>query len=248
MLNERENRLKATIDYYDKHFNEIKARCKKKSDLSFAIMEDTLINNKTVEMPINCYHHLNIKKLNNNITTLLSFLYDFTQEEQQEFLLILSHTELAKIYYDKYSAEWRDMKLKKMHKAKKNLFEKVIEVVKIDKNLDEDQASQDEVIQYLQYLSMTLYNNHFTERNLYEDFLYQMTSFLKTKSYTDKYSNLRPYSQDKIIQIVNELIQNYFDKREEDDIQFSNKSNIENFICKHYIYENMAGIHLTHSN
>ena len=124
-------------------------------------------------------------------------------------------------------------------------YKPVIEIVKIDKNLDDNKASENEIIKYLEYLSNTLQNNHYTERQLYENFLFQMISFLKTKSYKDKYSKIRPYTKDKIIQIVNNLIKGYFSK---DKIKFSNKINTENFIHKHYIYENMAGIHLTHSN
>lgn len=45
---------------------------------------------------------------------------------------------------------------KKMDKGKENIFEKVIEVVKMDKNLDDKQTENDDTIKYLNYLSKTL--------------------------------------------------------------------------------------------
>lgn len=253
MDSEQKEKLKKVFDVYNLHFNEIKAIFYE-GDVEFSQMIDERIaieiakKETSLKNLTSLQHNLNIKKLEHalvNDKNYLDFLYAFSEGEQIEFLLILSHTELGRIYYEKYCEKWRDLKLNKMHKAQNNLFRKVIEIVKIDKNLDDNKASENEIIKYLEYLSNTLQNNHYTERQLYENFLFRMISFLKTKSYKDKYSKIRPYSKDKIIQIVNNLIKGYFAN---EYIKFSNKINIENFIQKHYIYENMSGIHLTHSN
>lgn len=253
MNSEQKEKLKRVFNIYNLHFNEIRATFEK-GDIEFSQMVDVRIATEITDKKTSLnnltslQHNLNIKKLEQALVSdknYLDFLYAFSESEQKEFLLILSHTALGKNYYEKYCEKWRDLKLNKMHKAQNNLFGKVIEIVKIDKNLDDNKASENEIIKYLEYLSNTLQNNHYTERQLYENFLFQMISFLKTKSYKDKYSKIRPYTKDKIIQIVNNLIKGYFSK---DKIKFSNKINTENFIHKHYIYENMAGIHLTHSS
>lgn len=63
---------------------------------------------------------------------------------------------------------------KKWIKEKKIFFEKVIEVVKMDKNLDDKQTENDDTIKYLNYLSKTLQAKHYTERQFYEDFLLEL--------------------------------------------------------------------------
>ena len=248
MKSEKIQELKRTIDFYNLHYNEIKAISRgidKEINFNLArIVDKEFVDGET--LPANIQHNLNIKKLKQVLVSddnYLDFMCEFVEDEQKEFLLILSNTALAKIYYETYCEKWRDYKEKKMDKAKENIFEKVIEVVKMDKNLDDQQAENDDTIKYLYGLSRGLQNKHYTERQFYENFLFRMFKFLEGKYYRRKYGNLSLFSKNKILEVVNSIIEKYFDST----ITFTAKTKIENFIPINYIYESAAGIDLIHS-
>lgn len=246
---EAREELKKVIDNFALHFHEISGKygfLTVKSIFEGAKL-DRVVNSslkeavkENVNLPKSWSHNLNIKKLKSDLIDkggYLSFLYEIPREQQEYFLAILAHTSLAKIYYSNYAENWRELKKKKLHKQHNSIFDKVIEIIEFE-NIVNNNVMASTSLEYMKYLKQTALNNHYTERQLFEDFLFRSHKLLNI--------NNDQFSKSRIIKIVNNVIECYFDS----DIKFTNKFNIENldnFISKTYNYETARGIDLIHT-
>ena len=245
---EAREELKKVIDNFTLHFHEISSKygfLTVTSTMDGEMLDKTILSaleqeGKDLNLPKSWSHNLNIKKLKSDLIDkggYLSFLYEIPREQQEYFLAILAHTSLAKIYYSNYAENWRELKKKKLHKQHNSIFDKVIEIIEFE-NIVNNNVMASTSLEYMKYLKQTALNNHYTERQLFEDFLFRSHKLLNI--------NNDQFSKSRIIKIVNNVIECYFDS----DIKFTNKFNIENldnFISKTYNYETARGIDLIHT-
>lgn len=247
-MNKKEELIKV-IDNFTLHFHELSSNygfLTVKSTFSGEkldnLIESTLRNKREeINLPKAWSHNLNITKLKNELMiedSYFSFLFEIPRQHQETFLAILAHTSLAKIYYLNYAENWRELKSKKLHKQRNSIFDKVIEIIEFENNTNFNSMALG-TLEYLKYLKQTSLNDHYTERQLFEDFIFRTHNLLQE-------IDNNKFSKGKIIKIVNNVINFYFDS----DIKFTNKfklENLDNFICKTYNYETARGIDLIHT-
>lgn len=238
-LNKAKEELKKVIDNFGLHYHEISSKfgLSPTDDKQSLIMLDKLSSEDKKEIPTLWRCNLDFKKLKQELILkdgYLSFLYEIPKEEQEYFLSILAHTSLAKIYFDRYCSQWRYLKEMKLHKQQESIFDKVAQIIDFN-NLDNN---SNQIQNTLYYLKQTSLNNHYTERQLFEDFLFRSNSFLKKH---------KEFSKKKIIGIVNKIIESYFDSNMKKFTIKFNLENLDSFICKTYNYETARGIDLIHT-
>jgi len=188
----------------------------------------------------------------NSINPFITF-YSLDEECIKDLYYLLNKTQQAINYYNNYSEQYRELMAKNTHNNSKS--EKIIEVMRIVKELDKDareyydknSSEQLEVqnnwnikhskaittIEYLSSIVNSLDNNHYTQKQLFQNLLYEINLLLQDKK----------ISKNKIYTITNLLIKEYFAS----DIQFTTKTNINKFKHYNYQYETRAGIDLMHT-
>ena len=202
---EAREELKKVIDNFTLHFHEISSKygfLTVTSTMDGEMLDKTILSaleqeGKDLNLPKSWSHNLNIKKLKSDLMDkggYLSFLYEIPREYQEYFFAILAHTSLAKIYYSNYAENWRELKKKKLHKQHNSIFDKVIEIIEFE-NIINNNVMGSTSLEYMKYLKQTALNNHYTERQLFEDFLFR-TYKLLINIHNDK------FSKGKIIKIV----------------------------------------------
>lgn len=191
--------------------------------------------------------NLNIKLINHlslsNNTELNPFLvfYDLEDNEIKEFFYILAKTHKALRYYECYSSDMRHLKKRNTHK---NITNKINDVIEYINDTDMEVKNYNakiktvmpkgiEVKKYLESMIILLENNHYTEQQLFQNFLYQIHILLKKNT---------TMPRKKIFNTVNLIIEKYFSK----DITFKERTKIESYVSHHYGYESLAGIYLIH--
>ncbi|MDD5548200.1 MAG: hypothetical protein PHI79_01245 [Sulfurovaceae bacterium] len=173
--------------------------------------------------------------------------YDLDSQCLKDIFYLLAKTHKALKYYNEYSSPNRDLKARNTSKNITKKINKIIELI-MDTDIEVNDYIQRieygeqidhnfipkgyKTVEYLAYFKDTLENKHYTERQLFENLLFEMYHLLKDD-----------FSKEQILRAVNLLIKKYFSR----DISFTRKINLDNFVQIKYIYETMAGIDLTHS-
>lgn len=189
---------------------------------------------------INQLSHFDIKIIKEitlkNINAFCSF-YHFDNESLFNLFEILADTHQALKYYEVYSDSYR--KLKDSNRISKNSKAKTLfDAIDIIKEFPNTDKLQDEILHIVESFSI---NYHYTEMQLFQNFLYRMYYFLIDLKYQDK-NKLKKFTKSKIIQIVNSIINEYFAK----EISFTTAIKIENFRNLTYYYDTAKGINLYH--
>ena len=167
--------------------------------------------------------------------------YEIDEGILQKIFDLLAKTHRALNYYYAHAEKMRDLKARDTHK---NISRKIQDVIDYVRETDEDVKEENSkknngtiTVEYLYGLKNSLLNNHYTKRQLYQNFLFEMHNILKDKSH-----NSKKITKAKIYSIVNSIIIRYFD----DEESFTLKTNINKFTSQKYIYETMEGITLRH--
>lgn len=180
--------------------------------------------------------------------------YTVDDEIVRELFYLLAKTHKALRYFDEYSSPMKDLEQRNNHanitkkieavlaimlqsdKAINVHFEKIINDIEIDTNYT---PAGVKAYDYLVGLKNSLKNNHYTERHVFENLLFEMYSLLEEQQ----------LSKEQIFRTVNSIISIYFGRYKSDDDKpyFTTKMNLTKFKKLNYQYETKAGIDLTHS-
>lgn len=185
--------------------------------------------------------HFDIKKMR-EITLLNNnpfyFFYYLENELLFKLFEILAKTHQALKYYEVYSYLYRN--LKEINRTSKKSKEKtLLNAIDIIKEFPNTVKLQEEISSLIKSFSI---NSHYTKRKLFENFLYEMHYFLIDLEYQNN-NKLKKFTKSKIIEIVNLIIQLYF----EEDIRFTISTKLEKFKTVKYFYDNQEGITLNHT-
>jgi len=205
--------------------------------------------------------HINIRKIkeitlkNDLKTNPFIIFYEVDNDVLKKLFDSLATTHKALNYYYAYAEKMRDLKMKDTHKNISRKIQDVIDFIR-ETDIDVEESIQHIIsngkqregdskkagnitFEYLHNLKGSLSNSHYTKRQLYQNFLFEVSNILEGKTYKNK-----KISKAKIINIVNSIIAEYFD----DEDRFTVKTDISKFKTQKYIYETMEGITLTHGN
>lgn len=178
------------------------------------------------------------------------YFYELNDDKLNQLFEIINKTELGIYYFDRYVEPTKDyIKMNnKNENSRVNKLEETIKIIyefdsEVKKYFKNDTDTQQEPkgllsIRYLDGLIQSFKNEHYTIRQLFSNLLYEIHNLLIDEKYKDK-----KISEQKKIDIINEIIKLYFDK----DITFTKATNINLFKTKKYFYETMQPIILTHN-
>ncbi len=193
------------------------------------------------ENNINHLSHFEIKRIREitlkNANPFL-FFYDFDDESLFNLFEILAETHQSLKYYNVYSSSYRNLK-DDNRTSKNSKLKTLFDTIDIIKEFPNTDKLQDEIFCIIKSFSI---NYHYTEMQLFQNFLYRMYYFLIDLKYQDK-NKLKNFTKSKIIQIVNSIINEYYS---EEKIKFTTAIKIENFRNLTYFYDTAKGINLYH--
>lgn len=173
-------------------------------------------------------------------------LYSLSDKLLYDFFSIFYKTHFALRYYDDYCVDYRN--IREQNKGSRNshpttnAINKVLSTIHTLRNTQDDDETK-KVIDYLEDLKGSLENRHYTKLQVYQDFFYNIHNLLIDESYIDKHKKLQKFKKTDITNIVNGVIENYF---QDDAIQFKGYLDFDVYETYKYNYHTKAGILLTH--
>lgn len=153
--------------------------------------------------------------------------FDLEYDEMMFFFRELTKIHLGLIYLDDFSEKWKDAGSQKNRND--TFVGKIDDVLKLAEEVN--YALREETINDLKYLQNTFNNNHFTERQLFQDLLCTVALLLNNMK------NGRV-----VAEITNSLIKEYFER----DITFTRDTKIGKYEQRTYRYYDNQGISLFH--